>query len=197
MDEPQLLPLASTLLALLRLAIDRVRAVFRRRVIDPLLDPDTRISKARFLRMMETLFASEARVRREIYETALKMLGASQPRLPLRTFRLPRPSGPAEIGRRFAAHARMSQHAEWSGWRLARRLRKMLRAGRDPLRPGALRQSHERLRLQTPASRWRQKVDGLASPTHVGEVNRARSVRDGGGLRSRAPPFFLTFPIAA
>ncbi|MEP7209229.1 MAG: hypothetical protein ABI740_00200 [Alphaproteobacteria bacterium] len=177
--------------ALLLAAIGRLRAVFRHRVVDPLLDPHARISKARFLRMLETMFVSEARLRREIFETALNLLGASQQRHPLGAFRLPRPSSPAEIGRRFACHARMSASPDWYAWRLARRLRKMVRAERYPLR---LLASHA---STSPTSWGRQKVEGLVSATHVGEADRTRSVRDGGGLQPRAPPFPPNVPIAS
>jgi hypothetical protein len=112
---------------LLWLATEGLRAIFFRRIINPLSDPTCRISRGRFLAMMERVFHDEARLRREIYVAALRSLGQKIRVPPASAFRLPRPGSSRALMRRVIHYSRMLQAPDWFAHRLARRLVKMAR----------------------------------------------------------------------
>jgi hypothetical protein len=120
--------------SLARLALDILMSVvavlrgrWERELVRPFLHPDhcTRLTRTKFLAMMEVMLRDDARLRREIFETAMRMLGRDVPRLPDSAFAPPRPKSARGIWRRWGDYGRMISAPEWYAWRLARRLARL------------------------------------------------------------------------
>jgi hypothetical protein len=180
---PSLVRLA---LAILAAAVAILRGRWEREMLRPLMHPDhrTRITRDKFRSMMAAMFRDDARLRREIFEAAMRMLGREIPVLADSAFALPRPETARGLWRRWSDYARMVNHAEWYARRLARKL----------------------ARLGCDACRFDQSTPEGAAP---GEAGRAAPLLAADGVatapeasrsraqsRIRAPPCVLTASFA-
>jgi hypothetical protein len=174
---PSLVRLA---LAILAAAVAILRGRWEREMLRPLMQPDhlTRIGREKFRAMMAVMFRDDVRLRREIFEAAMRMLGREIPALPDSAFALPEPKTARGLWRRWGDYARMMNHAEWYAYRLARRL---ARLGCDALRLGPSAPE------PVPDDAGR-----LAPSCAVPDRGAARFI---GQSRARAPPFaFIANP---
>jgi hypothetical protein len=174
---PSLVRLA---LAILAAAVAILRGRWEREMLRPLMRPTCRseITREKFRAMMAAMFRDDIRLRRDIFEAAMRMLGRQVARLPDSAFALPRPGTARALSRRWSDYARMVNHAEWYAYRLARRL---ARLGCDALRLGPSAPE------PVPDDAGR-----LAPSCAVPDRGAARFI---GQSRARAPPFaFIANP---
>jgi hypothetical protein len=143
-------------------------------MLRPLMQPDhlTRITREKFRAMMAVMFRDDVRLRREIFEAAMRMLGREIPVLPDSAFALPRPATARGLWRRWGDYARMVNYSEWYAYRLARRLARM---GCDARQ---LAQSAPEPGLPADA--------GCAAPSRM--LSRSDPAAQASFARARAPP---------
>jgi hypothetical protein len=132
MQTPRITMLDYALL-LLAEAVDALHLAFWSHIV-PLLADDTYVlTQARFTRLMNQLFESEARLARAIVYAAIRIAGLPWRPLPLADFMRPTPrSGPA-AAMRLTQHARRLRDARKLALRLAERIRAALEP--KPARP--------------------------------------------------------------